>query len=263
MNQHESQYGKQRQQEQAHRDGTGPGHEDEVVFTGGQADRFPELAPGLVTGCVRSHREWGGMAWRRAFAGRGDQVAPARHLVHQLLSDTACADDAAWVVTELISNALRHTRSGVVRGFFVVEVLRGLHSVRVVVYDLGGRSVPDFDRAQEAARRAVPTQAEDGRGLAGVAELAVRVGIAGDAITGHAVWAEFALSGESSMPEPGEVVLSEPSRNDDAGGASTWPISDELPTNSPAVDVLASSISARAWEEAIVLDPPRGWREVW
>ncbi|MGN9779811.1 ATP-binding protein [Nonomuraea sp. ZG12] len=260
MNQHESQYGKQRQ---PRRGETAPGHEDEIVFTRGQVDRFPELAPGLVTGCVRSHREWGGMAWRRAFAGRGDQVAPARHLVHQLLSDTACADDAAWVVTELISNALRHTRSGVVRGFFVVEVLRGLHSVRVVVYDLGGRSVPDFTRAQEAARRAVPAQAEDGRGLAGVAELAVGVGVAGDVITGHAVWAEFALSDEPSMPGPGEVVLSEPSRNDDAGGASTRPISDEPPTNSPAVDVPASSISARAWEEAIVLDPPRGWREVW
>lgn len=240
-------------------------------------EAFPDLAPGLVMGCFRSPQVWGGMAWRRAFAGRGDQSAPARHLVGQLLGDTVCADDAVWVTAELVSNALQHTRSGAPRGFFVVEVLRGLHVVRIVVYDLGGHSVPDFARAVRAAHRAVAAQAEQGRGLAGVAALAVRVGVAGDAITGHAVWAELALTVEPQVqdqapahvqagPEPMQVVLPQPSGDDEAGNGLDSASADELAheprTSLPAAAIPASDSPARGREEeVIVLDPPRALRE--
>ncbi|MFI6816112.1 ATP-binding protein [Nonomuraea sp. NPDC050328] len=154
------------------------------------AEQFPDLAPGLVMSTFRTRRVWEGMAWRRAFPGRGDQSALARRMVGQLLADTERADDARWVTAELVSNALRHTRSGQGRGFFVVEVLLGIETARIVVYDLGGGPVPDFSRSPDG----VPETAEDGRGLAGVAALAVRVGAAGDAVTGHAVWADLALT---------------------------------------------------------------------
>ncbi|MFC5835351.1 ATP-binding protein [Nonomuraea insulae] len=154
---------------------------------------FPDLAPGLVMSTFRSRPVWGGMAWRQAFPGRADQSAPARRLVGRLLADTGRGEDAEWVTAELVNNALRHTRSGQERGFFVVEVLRGADVARIVVYDLGGGSVPDFSQTLGS----LPGLAEHGRGLAGVAELAVRVGAVGDAVTGHAAWAELALTGET------------------------------------------------------------------
>lgn len=160
------------------------------------AEEFPHLAPGLVMSTLRSPRVWSGMAWRRAFPGRGDQSAVARRMVGQLLADSGRVDDARWVTAELVSNSLRHSRSGRERGFFVVEVLLGANVARIVVYDLGGGSSPDFSRTSGS----VPEVAEGGRGLAGVAELAVRTGVAGDAVTGHAVWAELALAEEAPGP---------------------------------------------------------------
>ncbi|MEV4800771.1 ATP-binding protein [Nonomuraea sp. NPDC049421] len=154
---------------------------------------FPDLVPGLVMSTFRASDLWSGMAWRQAFAGRADQSAPARRMVEQLLADTGRADDARWVTAELVSNALRHTRSGQAQGFFVVDVLRGTDMARIAVYDLGGGCFPDFARRPDS----VPETAEQGRGLLGVAELADRVGAAGDAITGHVVWADLAYTPET------------------------------------------------------------------
>ncbi|MEV0830189.1 ATP-binding protein [Nonomuraea rubra] len=158
-----------------------------------RAEGFPELQPGPVLAAARRGQGWEGM-WRRAFIGRADQAAPARRLVRLLLDDTGCAEDAEWVAAELISNALLHSRSGEAGGLFVVEVARTAERVRLSVYDLGGGVVPDFGRAIEAARERAPGQREGGYGLLGVAELAARVGVSGDRINGHAVWAEFRLT---------------------------------------------------------------------
>ncbi|MEV0386887.1 hypothetical protein [Nonomuraea sp. NPDC050643] len=167
-----------------------------------RGEEFPDLAPGLVMSTFGSRPVWGGMAWRQAFPGRADQSAPARRLVGQLLADTGRRQDAEWVTAELVANALYHSCSGHscsgrAQGFFVVEVLRGAGVARIVVYDLGGGSVPDFSQRPGS----LLGLAEHGRGLAGVAELAVRFGAAGDASTGHAVWVELALSGEP-VPAP-------------------------------------------------------------
>ncbi|GAA2856217.1 ATP-binding protein [Nonomuraea rubra] len=158
-------------------------------------EEFPDLAPGLVMSTFRSPQVWGGMAWRRAFPGREDQSAPARRMVGWLLADTGREGDAQWVTAELVSNSLRHSRSGQARGFFVVEVLRGADVARIVVYDLGGSSVPDFSRTPDS----IPGLAEHGRGLAGVAKLASRYGAAGDPSTGHAVWADLALPEQAAQ----------------------------------------------------------------
>ncbi|MER6000835.1 ATP-binding protein [Nonomuraea angiospora] len=111
-----------------------------------------------------------------------------------LLENTPCAEDAEWVAAELISNALRHSLSGSAGGYFVVEVARTAYLARVVVYDLGGGAVPALDCGVPAAQRTETGQREDGRGLEGVAQLTAALGVCGDPITGHAVWAELSLA---------------------------------------------------------------------
>lgn len=159
-----------------------------------QQGRLPDPQPALVMEEVRAGCAEDGLVWRQTFAGRGDQAAPARHLVRLLLQDTVRAEDAEWVAAELTSNALQHTRSGARGGFFVVEVARTALAARVAVYDLGGGAVPDFNQAIAAERRVKPDQRENGRGLPGVARLADLVGVAGDPVCGHAVWAELRLA---------------------------------------------------------------------
>ncbi|HEY1158556.1 MAG TPA: hypothetical protein VGE95_20015, partial [Arthrobacter sp.] len=95
----------------------------------------------------------------------------------------------------------------------MVEVLRGVESVRIVVYDLGGGPVPDFSRTPGT----VPEAAENDRGLAGVAELAARTGVTGDAVTGHAVWAELSLT--EGVNEP----ATEPASDDVTGDRTEEP----------------------------------------
>src|SRR5690606_25630567 len=105
---------------------------------------FAEPRPDVIWTAVRSRRGVGPMVWRRVFPGRGDQAALARKMVRVLLEDTPRADDAEWIAAELVSNALLHTRSGAPGGHFLVEVARGLHAARVMVYDLGGSGIPVF-----------------------------------------------------------------------------------------------------------------------
>ncbi|MDF5758787.1 ATP-binding protein [Spongiactinospora sp. TRM90649] len=130
------------------------------------------------------------MVWRRVFAGRGDQVAPARHLVRTLLGDTNRGDDAEWVAAELISNALLYSRSGRPRGFFVVEVRRDSRIARIAVRDLGGGGVPRLTPSWQVLGGELD---EHGYGLRGVGELAAAVGVDGDPNAGHEVWAELGL----------------------------------------------------------------------
>ena len=144
---------------------------------------------GLPALCPPGRTSLGLMVWRRRFPGRADQIASARGLVRQLLADTACADDAAWVTGELSTNAVVHSRSGRTGGFVLVEVTRCPHVARVAVYDLGGGGTP---RVREQ-RPGTPTR-ERGYGLYGVRLLSVRSGVSGDSINGHVVWAQLALS---------------------------------------------------------------------
>jgi anti-sigma regulatory factor (Ser/Thr protein kinase) len=138
-------------------------------------------------------RNGGIMMWRRAYPGRGDQVPAARRLVATLLADTERADDAGWVVSELISNALIHTRSGEAGGWFGVEVMRG-RLVRIAVHDLGGGGVPQLLSECQGTELL-----EHGRGLRGIRELAVQTGVRGDPETGHFVWAQLALGAREQV----------------------------------------------------------------
>ncbi|WP_344975084.1 ATP-binding protein [Streptosporangium fragile] len=130
----------------------------------------------------------GGLTWRRTFLGRPDQVSEARRFVRFLLQDSSCGEDAELVVSELASNALRHTSSGQAHGSFIVEVIRKTASIRISVYDCGWGRTPGFRRQQWPS-----ADQESGRGLMTVAALASRVGCRGTQSVGHAVWAEFTL----------------------------------------------------------------------
>ncbi|MEU6786979.1 ATP-binding protein [Nonomuraea angiospora] len=214
---------------------------------------FPAPQPDRVLAEVRSgHGGGGGLVWRRTFAGRGDQAAPARRLVRLLLENTPRAEDAEWVAAELISNALRHSMSGAAGGYFVVEVARSAHLARVVLYDLGGGAVPALDRGVPAARKTETGQREDGRGLVGVAQLAAAMGVCGDPITGHAVWAELSLAPFGDQER--QQLFSAPLKEGDAAAWGSVLLPDEA---GPAPAHMALSAADESQAQA---SPQRGWQ---
>lgn len=121
---------------------------------------------------------------RRVFPGTADQVAVARSFVARVLHGCPVADDATLCVSELASNAIRHTRSGC-HGKFQVVIWRGLSSVCVAVLDEGSDSTP------EPAGGTSGVLAESGHGLLTVESLAAWWGhdtYRDGAIHGTAVW---------------------------------------------------------------------------
>jgi len=131
------------------------------------------------------------MSWRRVFAGRADQAAPARKFAAYMLADTGRADDAELIACELISNALLHSRSGEPGGWFGVEITRH-GNVQIAVYDLGGKGTPRFPDAIANESN------ERGRGLHVIRNLAARIGVRGSPEDGHLVWARLDLEQQSS-----------------------------------------------------------------
>lgn len=128
----------------------------------------------------------GGLTWRRTFPGTLDQIPQARRFVRFLLADSLCQEDAEIIISELSTNAVRHTSSGGPHGTFIVEVIRTVTTVRVAVYDCGWGGTPKF--AKHPNRR--PTT-ESGRGLAIVSSLATETGYEGTDDIGHKVWAKL------------------------------------------------------------------------
>ncbi len=101
---------------------------------------------------------------RRVFPGQPDQVAPARRFVAQVLDGSPAVDDAVLCTSELVSNAIVHTRSGQ-DGMFEVVVWCGRDSACIAVIDDGSQGRP-------APRAAGPGElAESGHGLAVVQNL--------------------------------------------------------------------------------------------
>ncbi|MFG1750147.1 ATP-binding protein [Streptosporangium sandarakinum] len=161
-----------------------PIFDEAIPAPGDDALACGEVAPMLVDAMVGLWR--GGMTYRRTFPGRADQIPEARRFVRFLLEDSSRRDDAEQIVAELAANAVAHTASGQPHGTFIVEVTRRTTAIRVTVYDCGWGATPRF-----ASRRGTDALAENGRGLALVAGLAVRVGVRGTQAVGHAVWAEL------------------------------------------------------------------------
>ncbi|MDX3697199.1 MULTISPECIES: ATP-binding protein [Streptomyces] len=120
--------------------------------------------------------------WCRAFPGLPDQVAEARHFVAALLQERGVADDAVLVVSELATNAVRHTLSGSAGGWFLVVVAFRADGVRLEVVDQGGDNVPEMCD--------VVSQDNGGRGLWLVSACAKDWGVK-DVPSGRTVWADL------------------------------------------------------------------------
>ncbi|HEU5159285.1 MAG TPA: ATP-binding protein [Streptosporangiaceae bacterium] len=101
---------------------------------------------------------WPIMCRRRVFPGTSEQVRAARDFIRSLLADHSCADDILLVVSELVSNATRHSRSGLPGGLVVIEVRRWRRWLAVAVIDQGGPSEP-------VMRPPADPLSEGGRGL--------------------------------------------------------------------------------------------------
>lgn len=124
--------------------------------------------------------------WCRAFPGLPDQVAEARRFVAALLQERGVADDAVLVVSELATNAVRHTLSGSAGGWFLVVVALRADGVRLEVVDQGGDSVPEMCD--------VVSQDSGGRGLWLVSACAKDWGVK-DVPSGRTVWADLVGGG--------------------------------------------------------------------
>ncbi|MEV5556327.1 hypothetical protein AB0L44_21970 [Nonomuraea wenchangensis] len=133
------------------------------------------------------------MDWRAVFPGEHDQVARVRRVVEALFDGTGREDDAALIASELSTNALLHTRSGLAGGWFGVEVhLPENGPAYLGVCDLGGAGVPLFDRRPTDGKLTV-----GGFGLAIVRDLVVQLSQIGTPATGHTVWVHLDLEAKN------------------------------------------------------------------
>jgi anti-sigma regulatory factor (Ser/Thr protein kinase) len=124
--------------------------------------------------------------WCRAFPGLAEEVTHARHFVASLLAERGPVDDAVLIVSELATNAVRHSVSGSAGGWFLVIVGFGHDLVRLEVVDQGGPHVPYLCD--------VTNQEEGGRGLLLIAACAKDWGVK-EWPDGRTVWAELAREG--------------------------------------------------------------------
>ncbi|WEH16934.1 ATP-binding protein [Streptomyces sp. VNUA24] len=120
--------------------------------------------------------------WCRAFPGLPEEVPQARRFVAALLDERGPVDDAVLIVSELATNAVRHSSSGLADGWFLVIVSFGHDLVRIEVVDTGSEGEPCLRDATE--------QEEGGRGLALIAACAKDWGVK-NWPDGRSVWAEL------------------------------------------------------------------------
>jgi Histidine kinase-like ATPase domain len=132
-----------------------------------------------------------GLRWRRVFPGEERQISVLRRWLTSLLPDCPAREDAAYVATELGSNAVRHTASGQ-GGWLTVEVTWHRAVLRVAVADCGSQTWP---------RMIEDSADEHGRGLLLVRGLALHTGVCGDR-RGRLVWADIPWPDPRAVPPP-------------------------------------------------------------
>ncbi|SDH79473.1 ATP-binding protein [Nonomuraea jiangxiensis] len=123
--------------------------------------------------------------WCRNFPGTRAQISEARQFVTSYLGDHLETDTAQLIVSELATNAIRHTRSGLPGGRFGVTLHAGSTLLILAVHDEGGSSTPHLCRAED--------EDQSGRGLCLVETLSARWGVHGDN-AGRTVWALISLT---------------------------------------------------------------------
>src|ERR1022692_4826198 len=102
--------------------------------------------------------------------GTPDAARQARDLVRESLGDDhPFAGDVELITSELVTNAVIHTRSGQPGGTFTLAVRAHPDEVQILVRDSGGPSVPDWTSAADP-------DSEHGRGLALISTIATEWG---------------------------------------------------------------------------------------
>jgi serine/threonine-protein kinase RsbW len=123
-------------------------------------------------------------SWARVFPGRPQQVGAVRRFVAALLDGSPFCADAVLIGSELVTNALLHSRSGNPGGLVTVQVTRWRLGVRIAVTDQGSPNSPVIRDAGPGRQ-----MAESGHGLYMVCHLAEHLGWHDDASgrTVHAI----------------------------------------------------------------------------
>jgi anti-sigma regulatory factor (Ser/Thr protein kinase) len=136
--------------------------------------------------------------------GRPEQVATARAFVSRTLSsqNVSTDTDAATLLTsEIVTNAIQHTKSGTGDGTVTIVVIRVPHGVLVEVIDDGSAGSPIVKGDLYAA---------DGHGLFLVQHLAAQWGYLRDP-AGTTVWFHLPAAGRSQrVPASAEPRLDAP-----------------------------------------------------
>jgi anti-sigma regulatory factor (Ser/Thr protein kinase) len=125
-------------------------------------------------------------SWSRLFPGRPEQIAHARLFIRSVLAGRDEAESAELVVSELATNAVRHSASGLPGGAFTVRVTLRPDGVTVAVDDLGSAGEPSIRGGSDE----LPMS---GLGLVLVATLAKEWGSTRTG-SGRRVWAELSGS---------------------------------------------------------------------
>ncbi|MFF7405606.1 ATP-binding protein [Streptomyces murinus] len=121
--------------------------------------------------------------WGLSCPGFPEEVSRARRWTRDILRGSPLADDAALIVSELSTNAIRHTASGLESGVFHLAVAVSAQVIAVSVTDDGGTGTAPKIEHQDH-------DAEHGRGLDMVSTIAHRV-VVHNSDQGHTVTAEL------------------------------------------------------------------------
>jgi anti-sigma regulatory factor (Ser/Thr protein kinase) len=132
--------------------------------------------------------------WGLSCPGFPEEISRARRWVREILGEQPCADDAVLIVSELGTNALRHTASGEPSGAFHVVLALSKHALAISVTD-DGKS----DTSPEVKHPG--PEATQGRGLDMVSLLATHLDVRPSS-HGQTVTAELVMprSAPGSLP---------------------------------------------------------------
>jgi len=153
--------------------------------------------------------------------GRPDQVAPARAFVSRTLSShrIGADNDAATLLTsEIVTNAIQHTKSGVERGTVTIVVIGVPRGVLVEIIDGGSAGAPVVKGDLYAA---------EGHGLFLVQHLAAQWGYLRDP-AGTTVWFHLPAADEPQRtlepaePQAGLQAERRPARPEHSRPTQLW-----------------------------------------
>ncbi|MEY9859737.1 anti-sigma regulatory factor (Ser/Thr protein kinase) [Catenulispora sp. GAS73] len=141
--------------------------------------------------------------------GTRENVHEARVWTQHMLGDALGAEDVVLVASELVTNAIRHTASGLPGGTLTLHLAVFTNRWRIRVDDAGGATEPQVRTVDD-------DEDEAGRGLAMVASLSSTWGFLGDC-NARGVWAEIPIppaaitdgSRSSTTPSPVHAELAQ------------------------------------------------------